>query len=132
MLPTLPRRRRRAPTPADLVVLALLAAAVPLARRAAAIPGDSHVVLVRAGSQPPQVVDARRDATIDVVGPLGPTRVRVQHGEVWIESASCRNHLCQRMGRLRGPGRSLVCVPNKLLVRFAPAAPNNTVDTITR
>jgi hypothetical protein len=131
MIPTIPRPRRRAPTRADLVVLALLSAAVPLARRAAALPGDSHLVLVRAGSQTPRVVDASHDADVEVVGPLGPALVRVRHGEVWIESAPCRNHLCQRMGRLRGPGRSLVCVPNQLLVRFAPAV-SGDVDTITR
>ena len=131
MVPTIPGRRRRAPTAADLVVLAVLAAAVPLARRAAALPHDSSLLLLRAGAEPARVVDARRDADVDVVGPLGRTVVRVRHGEVWIESAPCRNHLCQRMGRLRGPGRSLVCVPNRVVVRFAPAG-SGGVDTITR
>jgi len=126
-----PRTRRRAPTRGDLVVFGLLAAAVPASHRLGAAPDPSHVLLVRGDSGRERVLDARRDADVEVLGPLGRTLVRVRGGAAWIEQAPCPNRLCQRMGRLRGPGRSLVCVPNRVLVRFAAGA-GPDVDTITR
>ena len=126
-----PHARRRAPTRGDLVVLGLLAACVPVSHRLGAPSDAAHVLLVRGDSGGERVLDARRDADVEVQGPLGRTLVRLRGGEAWIESAPCRNRLCQRMGRVRGPGRSLVCVPNRVLVRFA-SGPGSEVDTITR
>lgn len=125
-----PRTPRRAPTLADLVLVGLVLLAIPLSWRAGRVTRlASRLVFVEADGQR-RTLDADKDQTVALQGPLGITRLRVESGEVWIESAPCERQLCRRMGRLRGPGRSLVCVPNRIAVRFA--APGEEVDAIAR
>lgn len=123
------RVRRRAPTPADLVLLLGLAAWIPLQLAARPQASPAHELLLRseAGSRR---VDARIDGDYDIPGPVGVTRLRVRGGEAWIVAAPCRNHLCQRMGRLRQRGPSLVCIPNHVVISHAGGAA--AVDAVTR
>ncbi len=123
------RARSHAPTPADLVVIALLLASVPLARfwrpeRA----GSTRLEIQSAAGL--EAVDARIDRDLEVTGPVGVTVVRIHSGQAWIARAPCRNRVCQRMGRVTGAGRSLVCIPNRVVVRFAAHDPS--VDGVTR
>lgn len=127
-----PRARRRAPTPGDWILLLLLLAAVPLVRSAGRTGADGARIAVRAPSGPDRFLDPGRDTTLAVAGPLGDTLVRVQARQVWIAASPCRNQLCVRMGHLRGPGRALVCLPNRVLVRFDGKARTPGVDAITR
>ncbi len=132
MLPAGASRRRRAaraPTPADLVVVALLLALVPLVRAWRPQRNASTRLEIR-GTAGMQSVDVRHDRDLEVSGPAGVTVVRIHAGQVWIARAPCRNHVCQRMGRVAGAGRSLVCVPNRVVVRFAAFDPG--VDGVTR
>jgi hypothetical protein len=124
-------RRRRAPTRADLLVLVLLVAAIPLAARWP--PGGAAGAVLRLQSPAEaREVDPKIEARYELRGPVGVTSVRVAGGEAWIERSDCRNRLCVRMGRLRGPGRALVCMPNRVVVRFAAAAAPGVPDAITR
>jgi hypothetical protein len=128
-----PHRRRAAPTRADLVLLAALIAAVPLSRQAVGAAaggaaGGTRLALTGAGSE--ESADLRQDGEYSIAGPIGTTIVRVQDGEAWIAQAPCTNRLCVRMGRLRGPGRALVCLPNRVVVRVAGTAAD--VDAIAR
>jgi hypothetical protein len=124
--------RRRGPTRGDILLLAALVLAVPALRYASAggsrVPGG--VLVVRCGDAPELRLDARRDGDFDLHGPQGETLLRLRGGEAWIAAAPCRNQLCRRMGRISRPGRALVCLPNRVLVRFVGAAPD--VDGITR
>ena len=125
--------RRRAPTPADLVLLvALVGAAAGSAHRAPATAATKQVLVLRAAGAE-QRVDAGVDRDYTLAGPLGTTIVRVARGEAWVERAPCPNQLCVRMGRLHAPGRALVCMPNRILVRFEGAAGAGAgVDAVTR
>ncbi len=123
------RSRRRAPTPADLLVVLALAAWIPVqlaARPRAHAPQELHIQS-DAGSRR---VDARVDGDYEIPGPAGVTLLRVRGGEAWIAAAPCRNHLCQRMGRLGRRGASLVCIPNRVVVAHAAGA--SGVDAVTR
>ena len=121
--------RRRAPTPGDFIVLILLVAALPLVAALARPRGSTSLLSVQSGSQPVEVFDVRRNRDVTLEGPAGRTVLRIQGGEAWIAVAPCRDHICQRLGRLRAPGRALVCVPNRIIVRFAAAA--GDVDAVT-
>jgi hypothetical protein len=123
-------RRRRAPTPADVVLLAALVAAVPLSHRAVATTASAGFQLELCSADTRRIVDLRRDAEHEIGGALGTTVVAVRGGEAWIAHAPCANRLCMRMGRLRGAGRALVCMPNRIVVRVLGAPAD--VDAIAR
>ncbi len=121
--------RRRAPTPADCVVLLAVAALVPASWAWKPEPDRAAVLVVRSADGESRF-EASQDREMEIRGPVGVTRLRLQDGEAWIVAAPCANHFCQRLGRLRAPGRSLVCVPNRVVVCFAGSGLD--VDGVTR
>jgi len=125
-----PAGRRRAPTPGDFVVLVLLVAALPLVAAIGRPSGTGHILHVQVASQPVQVFDVRIDQDVTLDGPVGRSVLRIRGGEAWIATAPCRDRVCQRLGHLHAPGRALVCVPNRIIVRFA--SPGGDVDAVTR
>lgn len=127
------RPPRRAVTLADAVILVGLAIAVPFSGRLAGQTGAPAPWLEIDVAGQHRRADARIDQTLELRGPLGIARLRVESGAAWIESAPCPGQVCRRMGPLRGPGRSLVCVPNRISVRFAaPEESAGDVDAISR
>jgi hypothetical protein len=133
LMPRPSPRRRRPPCAADIVLWIAIAAAVPLSQRALAQAGGrgGDRLVLQSGAA---IVTVRlqRDSTYTLPGDLGPTRVRVAGGAAWIDSASCRDRLCVRMGRLRGPGRALVCLPNRVVVQVRGPAASAGVDAVAR
>ena len=117
----------------DAVILVGLAIAVPFSGRLAGHTGTPAPWLEIDVAGKHRRADARVDQTLELHGPLGVTRLRVESGAAWIESAPCAGQVCRQMGHLHGPGRSLVCVPNRISVRFAAAEGGaDDVDAISR
>ena len=120
---------RRAPTPADLLLLAILvgiALWVPL--RQPSRPAALRVEVVSAAGS--RRLDVRADGDYPIQGPAGETLVRIRDGTVWIAAAPCRQRACQKMGPLRSGWGSLVCVPNQVVLRFS--GERESVDGVMR
>lgn len=49
----------------------------------------------------------------------GYNSVVIEDGTVRVETADCPDHTCVRMGTLKSEHLPLVCLPHKLIVRFA-------------
>ena len=64
---------------------------------------------------------------ISLPGPVGPTELLVEAGQVRISQSSCPHHLCQRQGAIAKNGEALVCLPNNLLVRIV-GPPSSVTD----
>jgi hypothetical protein len=113
-----------------LVLYVLLGLGVVLAltgaRRA---PGAS--VLIEGPDGFERVVPLSSSDTIWVPGPLGETVVEVRDGAVRVTESPCPHGLCVRMGKVRSPGQSVVCVPNRVVVTVAGDG-DATTDAITR
>jgi len=46
----------------------------------------------------------------------------VENGEVYMHEANCRDGLCIRQGRMRNTAKTIVCLPNKVVVKLAGEA----------
>ncbi len=44
--------------------------------------------------------------------------LRIENGQVWIESANCANQLCVRHARIQSAGDTIVCLPHRLIVKI--------------
>ena len=44
--------------------------------------------------------------------------VEIKDGKVSVTEASCKNQVCVRHGAISGTGESIVCLPNRLVVRI--------------
>ena len=65
-----------------------------------------------------RTVDLRIDQEFTVPSPNGGYNiVTVQDGKIGVTEASCPDHYCMHRGFLSG-GTDIVCLPNKLVIRF--------------
>lgn len=65
-----------------------------------------------------------------VQGPLGPTVIQVRQGEARILHSPCPDKICVRMGWIKMPGQSAICIPNRILLHIV--SEENQVDSISR
>lgn len=59
-----------------------------------------------------------QDRSIDVPGPLGVSRVVIEHGQVRFTQSPCRNQYCVHQGWLQHAGEVAVCLPNRVSVEL--------------
>ncbi|MBN2379349.1 NusG domain II-containing protein [candidate division WOR-3 bacterium] len=69
-----------------------------------------------------------RDTTLTLTGPLGETKLRIDDKHVWIIDAPCPNKLCMKQGKIKRPGESLVCLPNRIVITIEG---QSAVDAVT-
>ena len=70
--------------------------------------------------------------TLEVLGPLGTTRIAINAGSARIVSSPCLNKICIRTGVLSGNGDLAVCVPNQVLLRLHGGTSPSDFDGVTR
>ncbi len=56
--------------------------------------------------------------TVTVKGRFGEVRIRVEEGRVAVTDAHCPNKVCVRTGWRSLAGESIICVPNRVLVKI--------------
>ncbi len=66
---------------------------------------------------------------LDIDGPLGTSVVEVKPGAIRMNYSPCPDHYCMETGWINRPGRLIVCVPNRIVVKIYPN--NNSPDTIS-
>lgn len=67
------------------------------------------------------------DLSVDQEIDLPHNKVIIKDGKVYMESADCPDHLCVKKGEIKYAGRSIVCLPNKVVVEIS-GAPADDVD----
>ena len=68
---------------------------------------------------------------VRVHGPLGETEIAIEDGAARIVASPCARKLCVRMGAARRAGQTIVCVPNKVIVRIeGERAGSDEIDAI--
>ena len=45
--------------------------------------------------------------------------VKIENGEIWVQEAECPDHTCVKMGKLYSESLPIVCLPNRLTIRYA-------------
>jgi len=70
--------------------------------------------------------------TIRILAPDGGfNELLLENGRVRVLSADCPGHDCVNMGVLRSSSAPLVCLPHRLIVRFAPRS-SGTLDGVSQ
>lgn len=117
-----------------IIALVLLAAGALYAVSQLSLGAEASTVVVTVDGQevlrrPLAVEDryeiAQEDGKLNVL--------RVEDGAVWMEEANCRDGLCIRQGKMRNGAKTIVCLPNKVVVQLtgdAPAGEEDELDVI--
>jgi hypothetical protein len=115
--PTTAGSRLYRPRPADALLILLLVV-LPmgsLLRHARARPTRTVALIYQTGRLvTTQPLD--RDTTIILSDNVARVRVEVSVGRVRVAESNCPNRLCVRTGWVSRAGRTIVCVPNRVLV----------------
>jgi hypothetical protein len=123
-------RRARVTWADRLVVYAIVGAALVLMLVPIRLGADGTSVRVRGVGGFDVVVPLDADRRIDVPGPLGTTVVQVTEGRAHVVESPCPGRLCIAMGHIDAPGRSVVCVPNEVIVTIEGRG--GAADAVTR
>ena len=54
--------------------------------------------------------------------------IRVENGEVYMQEANCRDGLCIRQGRMKNTAKTIVCLPNEVVVSLEGDAQGVVTD----
>ena len=82
------------------------------------LPGkEASVAEITSDGAVNRVVNLKADQEFTVPCPGGYNTVTVKDGKIAVTEASCPDQYCVRQGFCNG-GRSIVCLPNKLVITF--------------
>lgn len=118
--------------PGDLFAAAgvlLCAGAAALVLWAQAVPGPA-VVQVRQEGAVVMVLPLGEDRSFDLEGDYRNT-VTIRDGRVSITASDCPGGDCVHSGWVSAPGRSIVCLPNRVELRLVGEAPPDGVDGVS-
>ena len=116
----------------------LAAAALVLAAAAAL----ALAFLLPHGGREQVTVEIRRDGVLVESFPLSQDRritvegdytnvIVAEDGAVWVESSTCPGEDCVHSGKVTRPGRSVVCLPNRVEIRLVGGnAQEDDVDMV--
>jgi hypothetical protein len=69
--------------------------------------------------------------TITVEGWNGPSTFEVKEGRVRMVRSTCRDKICIGVGWIDTNGRSIVCLPNRVVIRVTGTQKSGKTDTVT-
>lgn len=71
-------------------------------------------IQVRQGNQIVATLSLNQDRLMDVVGPLGISKIEIKQGKVRFLSSPCTNQYCVHQGWLHHEGQAAICLPNRV------------------
>lgn len=119
-----------------ILIVAIIAAAVvsiPLASSQNNGTVASYAVVEVNGRTSLRIALGEKQAVrkFNIDGFRGKSIIEVKDGKVRMLESSCPDKLCIGMGWAEKTGDSIVCVPNRIVIRLTGPAENKNVDTIT-
>lgn len=70
---------------------------------------------------------------IDVNTQYGNNEVHIENGEVHMHESDCKDKICMKMGKISLPGDSIICLPNRLMVKIVEDKPSDdSLDMIIK
>lgn len=70
-------------------------------------------------------IDLKKDDTYKVNGYNGEVIIEVKENKIRVNEENSPYHLCSKQGYISKQGESIVCLPNKIIIKL----PNNDIDT---
>jgi hypothetical protein len=116
-----------------VLVVAAAAASMLLVSRASAGEKGSLAVVEVNGKEVRRVTlgSGQAPRTITVRGWQGPSTFEVKDGRVRMVRSDCRDKICIGVGWIDTGGRSIVCLPNRVVIRVTGKSRSGKIDTVT-
>lgn len=79
---------------------------------------EGSLVMVEIGGNVVYKGEVSENRKVTVTGKFGDVRIQIREGRVGVVSADCPNKVCVRTGWRSLAGESIICVPNRVLVKI--------------
>jgi hypothetical protein len=76
-------------------------------------------------------VSLAENQRFSVDGPLGRTEIEIRDGRVRVVNSPCSKKICVQTGWIDRPYQTIICVPNRVVVRLLASDDSNEIDGIT-
>lgn len=106
------------PLPGDWLVLTLGAASVIWLFATLWHPEAAAKLRIRAGARVFATLSLDQRRSLEVPGPLGVTRVVIDHGRARVASDPGRHQYCVKQGWLSQAGQVAMCLPNQVSIEL--------------
>lgn len=73
---------------------------------------------IRQGNTVYATLSLDQNRTLEISGPLGVSRVSIEHGRVRFEQSPCNNQYCVHQGWLSKAGQVAACLPNRVSIEL--------------
>ena len=70
-------------------------------------------------------VSLNKDTDIRINSQYGNNVVHIKNGEVQMFESDCKDKICMKMGKISLNGDSIICLPNRLMVKNVDDEPND-------
>lgn len=106
-------------TKADIVLLVILVAAGLATSVFLALSGDAgSKVIIESDGKLYATYRLDQNISVEVKSNNGTNTVVIENGRVDVTQGSCRNQVCVKHATISRSGESIVCLPNRLLVKI--------------
>ncbi len=123
--------------PGDIIIVTLVAvSAVLLLSHFHSVPGGENqtTALIEVNGKVIYRIELGKGLQrkeFKVKGPIGTSVVRIEGKRIRMLSSPCRDKICVGMGWSEKPGSSIICMPNRVVIRLAKNAAARRVDAVT-
>lgn len=84
-------------------------------------PSDRQLVEVVSDGEVLYTIDLSKEKdtefTVEYNG--SSNTIHIENGEIWVREAQCPDQTCVQMGKLHSESLPIICLPNRLMIRFA-------------
>ena len=109
-----------------LLVVALLCLGVVRYRT-----GGTNIVVVHVDGEEVIRASLAEDQRFSVDGPLGETEIEIKDKRVRVVDSPCRREICVQTGWIGKPYQTIICMPNRVVIRLLSNGDSDKIDGIT-
>lgn len=88
-------------------------------------PNHSNAAEVVVDGKVVMTLPLNTDTVVTIDGADGGTNtLAIGYGRAWVSGASCPDKVCVRHHAIKGSGESIICLPNRVVVRIVGGLPS--------
>lgn len=83
-------------------------------------PSENHIVEIVQDNVVIGTIDLEQEEDREILIRYNDSSntIHIEKGEIWVSEAECPDHTCMKMGKLYSENLPIVCLPNRLIIRF--------------
>ena len=93
--------------------------------------GETDAMLVQIDDEEAIRASLAENQRFSVDGPLGRTEIEIRDRSVRVVDSPCSKKICVRTGWIHKPYQTIICVPNRVVIRLLASDASDEIDGIT-